>query len=97
MGAGCAFFDCDGDGDLDLYAVNGAPLPEFVGNEMPTNRLYRNNGDGTFTDVTERAAVGDTGYGTGCTTGDYDNDGDLDLYVTNYGSNILYRNNGDGT
>ena len=97
MGAGCAFFDCDGDGDLDLYAVNGAPLPEFVGNETLTNRLYRNNGDGTFTDVTERAAVGDTGYGTGCAIGDYDNDGDLDLYVTNYGPNLLYRNNGDGT
>ena len=97
MGAGCAFFDCDSDGDLDLYAVNGAPLPEFVGNETPTNRLYRNNGDGTFTDVTKRAAVGDTGYGTGCATGDYDNDGDLDLYVTNYGPNLLYRNNGDGT
>ncbi len=97
MGAGCAFFDYDGDGDLDLYAVNGAPLPEFVGNETPTNKLYRNNGDGTFTDVTERAAVGDTGYGTGCATGDYDNDGDLDLYVTNYGPNLLYRNNGDGT
>jgi len=62
-----------------------------------TNRLYRNNGDGTFTDVTEQAGVGDTGSGFGCSTADFDNDGDEDLYVLNYGPNMFYRNNGDGT
>jgi hypothetical protein len=61
------------------------------------NVLYRNNGDGTFTDVTEKAGVGDKGFGTGCSAADYDNDGDLDLYVLNYGRNVLYRNDGDGT
>ena len=63
----------------------------------PTNSLFRNNGDGTFTDVTEDAGVGDTGYGHGCAVGDYDNDGHPDIYVTNYGENRLYRNNGNGT
>ena len=97
LGAGAAFFDYDTDGDPDLYFVNGAPLPGYVSSEIPTNCLYRNNGDGTFTDVTEKAGVGDTGYGHGCAVGDYNNDGTLDLYVTNYGGNRLYRNNGDGT
>ncbi|MBI1927124.1 CRTAC1 family protein [Candidatus Poribacteria bacterium] len=97
LGSGAAFFDYDNDGDADLYLVNGAPLPGYQGTETPTNHLYENNGDGTFTDVTEKAGVGDTGYGHGCAVGDYDNDGDLDLYVTNYGPNVLYRNNGDGT
>ena len=80
----------DFDGDPDLYFVNGAPLPGYVSQEIPTNCLYRNNGDGTFTDVTEKAGVGDTGYGHGCAVGDYNNDGQLDLYVTNYGTNRLY-------
>ncbi len=97
LGSGAAFFDYDADGDADLYFVNGAPLPGYVPEEIPTNRFYRNNGDSTFTDVTEIAGVGDTGYGHGCTVGDYNNDGQLDLYVTNYGINRLYRNNGDGT
>ena len=97
LGSGAAFFDYDADGDPDLYFVNGAPLPGYVAQETPTNCLYRNNGDGTFTDVTENAGVGDTGYGHGCAVGDYNNDGQLDLYVTNYGTNRLYRNNGDGT
>ena len=97
LGSGAAFFDYDTDGDPDLYFVNGAPLPGYVSPEIPTNCLYRNNGDGTFTDVTEKAGVGDTGYGHGCAVGDYNNDGELDLYVTNYGVNRLYRNNGDGT
>ena len=97
LGSGAAFFDYDADGDPDLYFVNGAPLPGYVVQEAPTNCLYRNNGDGTFTDVTEKAGVGDTGYGHGCAVGDYNNDGQLDLYVTNYGTNRLYRNNGDGT
>ncbi|MCE2412431.1 CRTAC1 family protein [Candidatus Poribacteria bacterium] len=97
MGSGAAFFDFDGDSDPDLYFVNSAPLPGYVSREVPTNCLYENNGDGTFTDVTEKAGVGDTGYGHGCAVGDYNNDGKLDLYVTNYGTNRLYRNNGDGT
>ena len=97
LGSGAAFFDFDGDSDPDLYFVNSAPLPGYVSQEVPTNCLYENNGDGTFTDVTEKAGVGDTGYGHGCAVGDYNNDGKLDLYVTNYGTNRLYRNNGDGT
>ena len=97
LGSGAAFFDYDADGDPDLYLINGAPLPGYVAQEVPTNCLYRNNGDGTFTDVTEKSGVGDTGYGHGCAVGDYNNDGQLDLYVTNYGTNRLYRNNGDGT
>ncbi len=97
LGSGAAFFDYDNDGDPDLYFVNGAPLPGYQGTEVPTNRLYRNNGDGTFIDVTEIAGVGDTDYGHGCAVGDYNDDGYPDLYVTNYGANVLYRNNGDGT
>ena len=97
LGSGAAFFDYDGDGDPDLYFVNGAPLPGYVSQEIPANCLYRNNGNGTFTDVTEKAGVGDAGYGHGCAVGDYNNDGKLDLYLTNYGTNRLYRNNGDST
>ena len=85
---GVAWGDYDNDGDLDLYVAN---LSE-------ANVLYRNNGDGTFTDVTSEAGVGCTGYSRGVAWGDYDNDGDLDLYVANSdGANVLYRNNGDGT
>ena len=97
LGSGAAWFDYDRDGDLDLYLVNGADLPSIISDVPPTNVLYRNNGDGTFTDVTSEADVGDSGYGFGCCAGDYDNDGFLDLYVTNFGTNILYHNNGDGT
>lgn len=97
VGSGVAFFDYDADGFLDIYFVNGANLPGFTSKIPPTNQLYRNNGDSTFTDVTETAGVGDTGYGSGCAIGDYDNDGDSDLYVTNFGGNKLYRNNADGT
>ena len=104
-GPGCAFLDYNMDGYLDLYAVNGSYLPG-INDPYPEgrdpakewfNHLYRNNGDGTFTDVTQQAGVGDTGYGMGVVVGDYDNDGDSDIYVTNYGPNVLYRNNGDGT
>ncbi len=97
MGSGMAFLDYDNDGDLDLYIVNSAPLPGFVTATPPTNVLYRNDGDKGFTDVTVEADVGHRGYGMGCGTADYDNDGDPDLYVTNFGENVLYRNNGDGT
>ena len=97
MGSGAAFLDYDNDGDLDLYIVNGGPLPGFEIAAPPTNILYQNNGDGTFSDVTAVAAVGDAGYGMGCVAADYDNDGDSDLYVTNFGENLLYRNEADGT
>ena len=96
MGPGCAFLDYDGDGRLDVYFVNGHELEETSGSKS-TNVLYCNDGDGSFTDVTEEAGAGDTGYGVGVTAADYDNDGDVDLYITNYGPNILYRNNGDGS
>ena len=97
MGSGAAFLDYDNDGDLDLYIVNGAPLPGFETATLPTNVLYRNDGNGRFSDVTVVAGVGDTGYGMGCVAADYDNDGDTDLYVTNFGKNLLYQNSGDGT
>ncbi|MFQ6040852.1 MAG: FG-GAP repeat domain-containing protein, partial [Candidatus Poribacteria bacterium] len=99
LGGGAAFFDYDNDGFLDIYFVNAAPLiePKEKMDVEPKNALYHNNGDGTFTDVTELAGVGHKGYGVGCSAGDYDNDGDLDLYITNFGPNVLYRNNGDGT
>ena len=97
MGSGAAFFDYDNDGFLDLYIVNGAPMPGFRGDPEPRNSLYRNEGDRTFAEVTGEAGVGDTGYGMGAAAGDYDNDGDQDLYVTNFGANLLYRNDGDGT
>ncbi|MDE0468007.1 MAG: CRTAC1 family protein [Candidatus Poribacteria bacterium] len=96
IGSGVALFDFDNDGDLDLYFVNGSTLPKVDTPIPPTNVLYRNDG-GVFTDVTNEASVGDTGYGLGCCVGDYNNDGFTDLYVTNYGANVLYRNNGDGT
>ena len=98
VGSGAAFVDYNSDGHIDLYVVNNpGPLHAEITEASPGNTLYRNNGDGTFTDVTEEAGVGDRGYGMGCVFGDYDNDGDLDLYVTNYAENVLYRNNGDGT
>ncbi|HIC96626.1 TPA: CRTAC1 family protein, partial [Candidatus Bipolaricaulota bacterium] len=96
-GGGAAWLDYDSDGDIDLYVVNSAELPGRTYEVKPINHLYRNNGDGTFTDVTGEAGVGDPSYGIGCSVSDYDNDGDEDIYVTNLGRNILYRNNGDGT
>jgi hypothetical protein len=98
MGSGGGFFDYDGDSDLDMYLVNGASLPGSApAPSPPRNALYRNEGDGRFTDVTEEAGVGGAGFGMGMTAGDVDNDSDLDLYLTNFGDNIFYRNEGDGT
>ena len=93
MCGGVAFFDYDADGNLDLYATNGQHLTDPDAARV-TNRLYGNQGDGTFADVTTRTGAGDEGYGMGVVAGDYDNDGDADLYVTNYGANALYRNDG---
>ena len=87
--------DLDGDGWQDIYFVNGRDL--YDRGISARNALYRNNGDGTFTDVTEKAGVPGTGYGLGCVWGDYDNDGFPDLFVTQYGRNVLYHNNGNGT
>ena len=97
VSAGLALFDYDGDGDEDVYFLNGAPLRGTKVTKPPKNALYRNDGGWKFTDVTDRAGVGDEGHGLGVCVGDYDNDGDLDLYLNNYGPNVLYRNNGDGT
>ncbi|MDP6524914.1 MAG: CRTAC1 family protein [Kiritimatiellia bacterium] len=97
MTAGLASFDYDNDGDIDLYFLNGAPLPGTKMSEPQGNALYRNEGNCTFTDVTDKAGVGDQGYGLGVAVADYDNDGDQDIYLNNYGPNRLYRNNGNGT
>lgn len=98
FGGGAAWFDYDGDGFLDLYVVNGHedPLNGIKPGEAQ-NRLYHNEGDGTFREVSLAAGVDDRHYGQGACAGDFDNDGDPDLYVTNYGPNVFYRNNGDGT
>jgi hypothetical protein len=98
MVAGVALFDYDGDGFLDVYFVNGAAIPSLK-KEGPQywNRLYHNNRDGTFTDVTEKAGVAGEGFGMGVAVGDYDNDGWPDLYVANVTRNQLFRNNHDGT
>jgi hypothetical protein len=108
MPGGVALFDYDNDGLLDIFLVNGGrltnamPMPEKFGRENPQfwNRLYRQNKEGSFTDVTESAGLANAGasnYGMGVAVGDYDNDGYPDLFVTSYGRNILYHNNGDGT
>jgi hypothetical protein len=105
MGSGVALFDYDNDGRLDVYLVNGAPFGDFVPKgTIPEkteprywNRLYHQRADGTFEDVTEKAGVAGVGYGMGIATGDYDNDGNEDLFVTSLGENHLYRNNGNGT
>jgi hypothetical protein len=103
MGAGAALLDYDGDGDLDVYLIQGRALDAAAKPpaSSPGNRLFRNelvpSGQLRFTDVTEPAGVGQKGYGMGVAVADYDNDGDPDLYVTNFGPNVLYRNNGDGT
>jgi len=96
-GTGVAIFDYDNDGWPDIFLVNGTILESFPAGKAPTNHLYHNNHDGTFTDVTEKAGLGRTGWGQGVCVGDYDNDGWEDLFVTYYGKNVLYHNNGDGT
>jgi len=96
-GCGVAFYDYDNDGWLDIFLVNGTRLEGFPADSEPTSHLFRNNRDGTFTDVTLKAGVAHTGWGQGCCIGDYDNDGWDDLFVTYFGKNVLYHNNGDGT
>ena len=95
MGGGCAFFDYDNDGWMDIFIVGGRRLEDVP--QGASNRLYKNNRDGTFTDVTEKAGLLDAGWGVGVCVGDYNNDGYEDLFVTYYGQNKLYRNNGNGT
>ena len=105
MGSGVAVFDYDNDGLLDLFFVNGAPIPDpapkgFIPKKSGPkdwNRLYHQKKDGTFEDVTEKAGLQGVGYGMGVAVGDYDNDGFDDLYVTGFGGNHLYHNNGNGT
>jgi len=105
MGSGVALFDCDNDGRLDLYLVNGAPysdpepkgsIPQKTGPEY-WNRMYRQKPDGTFEDITEKSGLQGIGYGMGVAVADYDNDGYEDVFVTAYGGNRLYHNNGDCT
>ena len=97
-GCGAAFFDYDNDGWLDIFLVNGTRFDaKYAKGQAPTNRLYKNNRDGTFTDVTEKAGLIRTGWGQAVCAGDYDNDGHDDLFVTYWGDCALYRNNGDGT
>ena len=96
-GCGVAFYDYDNDGWLDIFLVNGSRLEGFPAGQTPTNRLFKNNRDGTFTDVTEKAGLVHSGWGQGVCIGDYDNDGFEDLFVAYFGKNVLYHNNGDGT
>ena len=97
VGPGCAFFDYDNDGWMDIYLINSGPCDFYQPKTPLKNALYRNNRDGTFTDVTDKAGVAAGTFGMGCAVGDYDNDGYADLLLTSYGRSILYHNNGDGT
>jgi hypothetical protein len=98
MGSGAAWLDFDGDGFLDAYLVNSAATAQYQPQKPLRSALYRNNGDSTFSDVTAKAGVGAEGlFGMGVAVGDYDNDGDPDLFVAGHARSILYRNNGDGT
>ena len=105
MGSGVALFDCDNDGRLDIYAINGAPYPDptpkgFIPQKTSPehwNRMYRQKPDGSFEDITEKAGLKGAGYGMGVAVADYDNDGYEDIFVTGYGGNHLYHNNGNCT
>jgi hypothetical protein len=96
-GCGVAFYDYDNDGWLDIFLVNGWRLEGFPAGQEPTSHLFKNNRDGTFTDVTGKAGLVHSGWGQGVCIGDYDNDGFEDLFVAYFGKNVLYHNNGDGT
>jgi hypothetical protein len=109
VGSGVALLDFDSDGDMDVYlvqagtvpgAAEGVPVIPLAGDSTLGNRLYENrlvpDGDLSFVDTTDRAGVGDDGYGMGVAVGDVDNDGDPDLFVTNFGADVFYRNDGDG-
>jgi enediyne biosynthesis protein E4 len=96
-GCGVAFYDYDNDGWLDIFLVNGSKLEGFPPGQEPTSRLFKNNRDGTFTDVTAKAGLVHSGWGQAVCVGDYDNDGNDDLFVTYFGKNVLYHNNGNGT
>ena len=96
-GEGACFLDYDNDGFQDLFVVNGSSRRSEVSGQRPHDYLLRNNGNGTFTDVTSKAHLGASGLHSGCAIGDYNNDGFPDIYVTSFGPNLLYRNNGDGT
>src|SRR5262249_40837528 len=95
-GSGIALIDYDNDGWPDIFMVNGSALEGFTKGQEPTNHLYHNNRNGTFTDVTRRANLLTTGWGQGVCVGDFDNDGYDDIFVTYYGHNVLYRNDGKG-
>src|SRR4051794_19808219 len=97
MCSGCAFLDYDNDGWMDIFLVNTGPSDFYRPSKAPSHALYRNNRDGTFTDVTRRAGIQTTGFGEGVAIGDFDGDGYPDIFLTCYGSNVLYRNNRDGT
>src|SRR5881398_511656 len=97
LGPGCAFLDFDNDGWMDIYLVNSGPCDFWTPSKPVRNALYKNNRDGTFTDVTEKAGVTGAYFGMGAAVGDYDNDGWPDIFVTAYGKCILYKNNHDGT
>jgi hypothetical protein len=96
-GCGVAFFDYDEDGWIDIFLVNGSRFETNFPDGAPTNRLYHNNRDGTFTDITRQAGLARSGWGQGVCVGDYDNDGHDDLFVSYWGENALYHNSGDGT
>jgi hypothetical protein len=96
-GCGVAFYDYDNDGWLDIFLVNGSRLEGFPPGRAPSSHLFKNNRDGTFTDVTAQAGLLHSGWGQGVCIGDYDNDGYEDLFVTYFGKNVLYHNNGNGT
>src|SRR5262245_27136076 len=96
MGAGAAFLGYDNDGDQDLLFVNSCPWPGRKAETAPTQKLYRNDGKGQFEDVTKEAGLDKTFYGQGVAVGDYDNDGDPDVYITSVGRGYLFRNDGEG-